>query len=351
MYFALCELGSNIFVTPRAASRWRRLFNWPDYCVIHCYAPGSCIYALSITEFSRISILYCIQVFYTCGAPCYSFRSVTFKHTVQVDRSDKSHTNIVVIRGTIVRLWGKSYSPGLYACPFRISACLILFKSYFGKVMRLVKLIVHYQFSTLRSDDCNSECWFCRRTGIAQVKAVYTVFKEEKSNLFVMDNKHSKRVYSWIEVSFLTGSRNAYCNISISLHETDILVCRLSFTKMCNLFHLTLKLITLSGFTTQPMSAKAPLGGTALFTCAGEGFALFWTINGQPHLFPASKERGVKVMYEDANAPVFRSSLTIPGITENNNVSIQCALVLGSKLVYSPAVFLTVYGKLCVVDK
>ena len=33
-------------------------------------------------------------------------------------------------------------------------------------------------------------------TGMAQVKAVHTIFKEEKSNLFVMDNKHSKRVNS-----------------------------------------------------------------------------------------------------------------------------------------------------------
>ena len=99
------------------------------------------------------------------------------------------------------------------------------------------------------------------------------------------------------------------------------------------------------------MSASAPLGKTALFKCAGEGFGLFWTINGQPDAFPASKERGVNVMYEDTNAPVFKSSLTIPGTMENDNVSIQCALVLGSKFVYSPVVFLTVQGKMCIVDK
>ena len=105
------------------------------------------------------------------------------------------------------------------------------------------------------------------------------------------------------------------------------------------------------------MSASVPLGETALFTCAGEGIAPLWTINGQPDDVPASKERGVKVTYDNKNAYAgafvasLKSNLTIPGTMENDKVSIQCALLLASKVSYSPVVYLTVLGKLCMVSK
>ena len=98
------------------------------------------------------------------------------------------------------------------------------------------------------------------------------------------------------------------------------------------------------------MSASVPLGEAALFMCGGKGISLFWEINGQADNVPASKERGVKVIYDTTNAPVFKSKLTIPATMENDNVTIQCAVILGSKVVYSPVAFLTVLGKLCTVD-
>ena len=105
-------------------------------------------------------------------------------------------------------------------------------------------------------------------------------------------------------------------------------------------------MISFSAFTIQPMSASVPRGETALFMCAGEGDA-FWTINGQSSNDPASEERGVKVTYQSAS----NSTLTIPGTMENDDVSIQCLLILPSKIVYSPVVFLTVHGRLCIDDK
>ena len=116
-----------------------------------------------------------------------------------------------------------------------------------------------------------------------------------------------------------------------------------------------------SDFAIQPMPASVPLGETALFTCAGEGIAPLWTINGQPDNVPASKERGVNVTYDNeyahagASVVSLKSNLTIPGTVENDNVSIQCALLLASNavyspVVYSPVVYLTVLGKLCMVN-
>ena len=92
-------------------------------------------------------------------------------------------------------------------------------------------------------------------------------------------------------------------------------------------------------------------GGTALFMCAGNGDILLWAIDGQLHHVPASKERGVQVVYDYTNFPALKSNLTIPGTTENDDVSIQCIIGFASDVVYSPVVFLFVLGKLCMVKK
>ena len=100
------------------------------------------------------------------------------------------------------------------------------------------------------------------------------------------------------------------------------------------------------------MSASVPLGETALFMCVGEEtLTVLWLINGDSENGPSSIERGVKVINDDTNAPVFKSNLTIPGTVENDNVSIQCFLVLGATNVFSPIVHLTVLGKLCIVNE
>ena len=88
-----------------------------------------------------------------------------------------------------------------------------------------------------------------------------------------------------------------------------------------------------------------PLGETALFICAGDGYGV-WIIDGQYDDDPAIRKRGVKVTYDITN-----STLTIPGTMENDNVSIQYFLIGDDvELVYSPVVFLTVVGKLCIDD-
>ena len=99
------------------------------------------------------------------------------------------------------------------------------------------------------------------------------------------------------------------------------------------------------------MSTSVLPGETALFMCAGNGDILLWAVNGQLHHVPASKERGVQVMYDNINFPVLKSNLTIPGTMENENVSIQCIIGCASDIVYSPVVFLIVLGKLCMAKK
>ena len=50
------------------------------------------------------------------------------------------------------------------------------------------------------------------------------------------------------------------------------------------------------------------------------------------------------------NSPLYESNLTIPGTVENDNVSIQCALVDVSNAEFSTVVYLTVLGKSYIVE-
>ena len=99
------------------------------------------------------------------------------------------------------------------------------------------------------------------------------------------------------------------------------------------------------GITVQPTSASVPLGETALFMCAGDALASFWTVNGNSDSVPASIERGVEVSEDDSDPSLVRTNLTIPATVENDNVSIQCALVVGLIVEFSSVVYLTVLGK------
>ena len=104
-----------------------------------------------------------------------------------------------------------------------------------------------------------------------------------------------------------------------------------------------------SAFIVQPMSASVPLGETALFMCVGEGFP-FWTVNGVFDETPANQERGVKITYHCPNFVVVETNLTIPATMENDKVSIQCIFSSYSGIaIFSPAVHLTVVGKLCIM--
>ena len=88
-----------------------------------------------------------------------------------------------------------------------------------------------------------------------------------------------------------------------------------------------------------------------MFTCAGETDILLWTINGQVQTFPEATEHGVDILFDNTSFPAVKLNLTIPGTMENDNVSVQCLLLLSPSVVYSSVVFLTVHGKLCIVNK
>ena len=97
------------------------------------------------------------------------------------------------------------------------------------------------------------------------------------------------------------------------------------------------------------MSASVPLGETALFMCAGEAFQSFWIVNDEPHDDDSNIQRGVDVRNDNSDPSVFRSNLTIPAAVENDNVSIQCVLVVRTNVellsFLSSVVYLTVLGK------
>ena len=94
------------------------------------------------------------------------------------------------------------------------------------------------------------------------------------------------------------------------------------------------------------MSTSVPLGETALFMCAGKAnYGSAWFINGDSYDLLSSKDRGVAVISDNSNYPLYQSNLTIPGTVENDNVSIQCVLVDVSNLELSTVVYLTVLGK------
>ena len=89
-----------------------------------------------------------------------------------------------------------------------------------------------------------------------------------------------------------------------------------------------------------------------MFTCAGETDVILWTINGQIQALPDIAEHGVHILFDNTSFPALKLNLTIPGTMENDNVSVQCLLILPSNvIVYSSVAFLTVRGKLCIVNK
>ena len=100
------------------------------------------------------------------------------------------------------------------------------------------------------------------------------------------------------------------------------------------------------------MSTSVPLGETALFMGVGEGEYSLWLIDGLDLFASETDERGVVFNEDRTNAPlVVKSYLKIPGTMKNDNMSVQCALALGYHAEWSQVAYLTVFGKLCTVNK
>ena len=93
-------------------------------------------------------------------------------------------------------------------------------------------------------------------------------------------------------------------------------------------------------YAVQPPSASVLLGQDATFSCAGEAFAIIWTINDI-----VVQDLGLEPT-DDLVDSVRISNLTITGSLKNNNVSIKCLFIMSdASSKTSPSVLLTLLGK------
>ena len=98
------------------------------------------------------------------------------------------------------------------------------------------------------------------------------------------------------------------------------------------------------------MSVSVSIGETATFMCAGRAAGSFWEVNGDPDNVAVNIERGVVVSDDNTDPSLYKSTLTIPGTVENDNVSIQCVLINGPNADFSTVVYLTVLGRSYIVQ-
>ena len=91
-----------------------------------------------------------------------------------------------------------------------------------------------------------------------------------------------------------------------------------------------------------PESMHVMVGQDATFSCGGEALAILWFINDQN-----IDDLGIKDVFERVED--FRTSnITVSGVVEYHNASIQCVLYLSTPTVTIDSlapVFLTVFGK------
>ena len=90
-----------------------------------------------------------------------------------------------------------------------------------------------------------------------------------------------------------------------------------------------------------PTSTSVPLRETATFLCSGTGQDLFWTVDGVNALLYNSAQYRTKIHSNN-----FRDSkLNVSGSIDNNNVSINCYIIVQHSVPKSPTVYLTVLGE------
>ena len=104
---------------------------------------------------------------------------------------------------------------------------------------------------------------------------------------------------------------------------------------------LTSRLIFTEVFTTMQTSTSVPLWETATFLCSGTGQDLFWTIDGVNALLYNRAQYCTKIHSNN----FLDSKLSVSGSIENNNVSINCRILVHDSLHKSPLVYLTVLGE------
>ena len=90
-----------------------------------------------------------------------------------------------------------------------------------------------------------------------------------------------------------------------------------------------------------PTSTSVPLRQTAVFLCSGTGLDLYWTVDGVNALLYNGALYRTKIYSND-----FRDSkLNVSGTIENNNVSINCHIIVHDSVHKSPSVYLTILGE------
>ena len=88
-----------------------------------------------------------------------------------------------------------------------------------------------------------------------------------------------------------------------------------------------------------PESMHVMVGQNATFSCGGEALAILWFINNQN-----IDDLGIKDVFEKVED--FRTSnITVSGVVEYHNASIQCVLYSTVTVDALPPVLLTVFGK------
>lgn len=99
---------------------------------------------------------------------------------------------------------------------------------------------------------------------------------------------------------------------------------------------------------THPESASVMIGEKATFVCAGEEiYDIDWIVGGTPVDRLDDTFGQIEEHDELLEGGVFRSTLSIIGGPENDNVSIQCVLiVIYEQPHFVQPVFLTVLGKI-----
>ena len=106
-------------------------------------------------------------------------------------------------------------------------------------------------------------------------------------------------------------------------------------------------LCVIIAFVAHPHSLNISEGETANFSCIGthtSSFGMFWKINGIG-LHDHGHRRIIQHQKEVLSEEATRSILTVPGISINDNINVECVLSpLTPKSLYSGLAFLRIQG-------
>ena len=93
-----------------------------------------------------------------------------------------------------------------------------------------------------------------------------------------------------------------------------------------------------------PKPVNATLNTTAAFHCIATGELLVWFVDGRNEATPEAVARGVEVTSLRDTDGTINSTLTIPAIIDNDNITISCRAAGDNGIARSPEVLLRVQG-------